>query len=222
MSRERKFKTISAVVRRGIARGMIVGITSSRVPMIEFECDLIQECVNFLNDPRTVYDRSVQESCQVVNRLIEAYIELQIAFAVNRYNLKVNEIWKAFPKKRNNELAAPIVVNVGNKSLHVVGFIKVHLDKLEDFVEMLHALSCIDSKYLDMVEYKREFTLRLSGKDRYGLRPVAPIIMGEIVEANTYKWIVDAKVHPRAYLAVDRWLYVFRKYGIDVMIRYMR
>jgi len=141
---------------------------------------------------------------------------------VNRYNLKVSQLWKAFPKKRNNELAAPLVVNVGNKSIHVIGFVKVHLDKLGDFVAMLRALSCVDSKYLDMVEYKREFTLRMTGKDRYGLRPVKPVVVAEIVEANTYRWVVDARVHPRAYLAVDRWLYVFRKYGIDVMIRYMQ
>ena len=223
MSRERRFKSIGAVLRRGsVARGMIVGVTSSRVPMVEFECDKVVACVGFLNDPRAVYDRSVQESCQIVNRLIEAYIELQVVFAVSRYNLKVDELWKAFPKKRNNELAAPLIVNVGNKSIHVIGFVKVHLDKLGDFVEMLRALSCVDSKYLDMVEYKKEFTLRLSGKDRYGLRPVMPIVVGEIIEANTYRWVVDARVHPRAYLAVDRWLYVFRKYGIDVIIRYMQ
>jgi hypothetical protein len=223
MSRERRYRSISAVLRRGnIARGMIVGVVSSRIPMIEFECELIQQCILFLNNPRTVYNRAVQESCQVVNRLIEAYIELQFAFAVNRYNLKVNEIWKVFPKKRNNEPVAPIIVNVGNKSLHTIGFIKVYHDKLGDFVAMLRALSCVDFRYLDMVEYKREFTLRLSGKDRYGLRPVMPIVIAEIVEANTYRWVVDAKVHPRAYLAADRWLYVFRRYGIDVMIRYLK
>jgi hypothetical protein len=223
MSRERRYRSISAVLRRGsIARGMIVGVASSRIPMIEFECELIQMCVNFLNNPRTVYDRTVQESCQVVNRLIEAYIELQVVFALNRYGLELNELWRAFPKKRNGEYAAPIIMNVGNKSVHVIGFIKIHLDKLGDFVEMLRALDCVDPKYLDMAEYKREFTLRLSGKDRYGLKPVMPVVVAEIVEANTNRWVVDAKVHPRAYLAADRWLYAFRRYGIDVMIRYLK
>ena len=223
MSRERRFKTINAVIRRGVTRGMIVGVTSSRIPMIEFECDKIQLCVQFLANPRTVYDRSVEESCRIVNRLIEAYLELQFAFAMNRYNLSEREIWKAFPRKRNGEYAAPLIVNIGNKSLHVIGFIKIHLDKLSDFVEMLRALDCVDSRYLDMVELKREFTLRLTGKDRYGLKPVRPVVLAEVVEANTYRWIVDARVHPRAYALIDRWLYtVFRKRGIDVMIRYMR
>jgi len=199
-----------------------VGVTSSRVPMIEFECDEIMPCVNFLNDPRAVYNSDVARSCGIVNRLIEAYLEIQYVFAVNRYGLREGEVWRAFPRKRNNEYAAPIVMNVGNKSVHVIGFIKVYLDKLGDFVEMLRALSCVDPKYLDMVEFKREFTLRLSGKDRYGLRPVTPVVVGEVVEANTYRWVVDAKVHPRAYLLVDRWLYAFQRHGFDVMIRYLR
>jgi hypothetical protein len=202
---------------------MIIGVTSSRIPMIEFECDKIVPCVSFLNNPRTVYDSSVAKSCEVVNRLIEAYFELQLVFAVNRYGLSVDKLWKAFPRKRNNEYAAPVIVNVGNKSVHVIGFVKVHLDKLGDFVSMLRALDCVDPKYLDMIEYKREFTLRLSGKDRYGLRPVKPIVLGEVVEANTYRWVVDVKVNPRAYQLVDRWLYtVFQRHGFDVMVRYLR
>ena len=224
MSREKRYKSIGAVLRRGgIAKGMIVGVTSSRIPMIEFECERIQMCVKFLADSRTVYSREVDESCKVLNRLIEAYLELQFVFVVNRYNLNEKEVWKAFPRKRNNEYAAPLFVNVGNKSLHVIGFIKIHLDKLGDFVEMLRALDCVDSRYLDMVELKREFTLRLTGKDRYGLRPVRPMVLAEIVEANTYRWVVDARVHPRAYMLIDRWLYtVFRRRGLDVVIRYLR
>jgi hypothetical protein len=222
MSRERRFKTINAVIRRGVTKGMIIGVTSRRIPMIEFECEAIQQCVQFLANPKTVYDRGVEESCRVANRLIEAYLELQFAFVVNRYGLKLNEVWKAFPKKRNG-IAAPLIVNVGNKSLHVIGFIKVHLDKLSDFVSMLRALDCVDGRYLDMVEYKKEFTLRLTGKDKYGLRPVLPVVLAEVVEANTYRWIVDARVHPRAYMLIDRWLYtVFRRRGIDVMVRYLR
>ena len=220
---ERRYRSIGAVLRRGgIAKGMIIGVTSSRIPMIEFECEWIQMCVKFLTDSRTVYSREVDESCKVLNRLIEAYLELQFVFAVNRYDLDKRKIWKAFPKKRNGEYAAPLMFNVGNKSAHVIGFIKVHLDKLGEFVAMLRALDCVDPKYLDMVELKRMFTLRLSGKDKYGLKPVRPIVIGEIVEANVYRWVVDAKVHPRAYLLADRWLYVFRRYGIDLMIRYMR
>jgi hypothetical protein len=220
---ERRYKSIGAVLRRGgVAKGMIVGVASSRIPMVEFECERIQMCVKFLSDSRTVYSREVDESCKVLNRLIEAYLELQFVFAVNRYNLNENEIWKAFPKKRNNEHVGPLMLNIGNKSAHVIGFIKVHLDKLGEFVAMLRALDCVDSKYLDMVELKKQFTLRLSGKDRYGLKPVQPVVLAEIVEANTYRWVVDAKVHPRAYLLADRWLYVFRRHGIDLMIRYMR
>ncbi len=223
MSRERKFKSIHAIIRRGVTKGMLIGVTSSRIPMIEFECDKVMPCVSFLSNPKTVYDSSVQKSCEVVNRLIEAYFELQIMFTMNRYNLKISELWKAFPKKRNMEYAAPLIANIGNRSLHLIGFIRIHLDKLGEFIEMLRALDCIDSRYLDMVEYKKEFTLRLSGKDRYGLRPVKPIVLGEIIEVNTYRWTVDAKVHPRAYMLVDRWLYtVFQKYGFDVMIRYLR
>jgi len=220
MNRERRYRSIGAVMRRGVARGMIVGVTSSRIPMIEFECDVIQPCVQFLNDPKTVYGRGVEESCRVVNRLIEAYFMLQFVFVVNRYGLKLDELWKAFPKKRNNEYAAPIVVNIGNKSIHVIGFVKVHLDKLGDFISMLRALDCVDQKYLDMVEYKKEFTLRLSGKDRYGLRPVKPVVMGEVVEANTNRWVVYVDVSPRAYQLVDRWLYsTFQMNGFDVMVR---
>ena len=220
---ERRYKSIGAVLRRGgVAKGMIVGVSASRIPMIEFECDKIQLCIQFLANPRTAYDRSVEESCRIVNRLIEAYLELQYAFAINRYGVGEREIWKVFPRRRNGEYAAPLFVNIGNKSLHVIGFIRIYLDKLGEFVAMLRALDCVDSRYLDMVELKKQFTLRLSGKDRYGLRPVKPMVIGEIVEANVYRWVVDAKVHPRAYLLADRWLYVFRRHGIDLMIRYMR
>ncbi|MCI4408322.1 MAG: hypothetical protein JHC26_04470 [Thermofilum sp.] len=219
---ERKYKTVKAILRRGvITEGMIVGVTSSRIPMIEFECDKVMPCVQFLINPKVVYDRIVEESCKVVNRLVEAYLELQFAFAVNRYNLKEGEIWKAFPRKRSGEYAAPIIVNAGNKSIHVIGMIKVHLDKLDDFVAMLRALDCVDSKYLDMVLLKREFTLRLSGKDKYGFKPITPVVVAEVIEANTNRWIVDAKVSPRAFLLADRWLYTFRRHGMDVMIRYL-
>jgi hypothetical protein len=221
MSREKRYKSIGAVLRRGgIAKGMIIGVSASRIPMVEFECDKVMPCVGFLNNPKTVYDSSVAKSCEVVNRLIEAYMELQFAFVINRYGLNINEVWKVFPKKRSGEYAAPIMVNVGNKSIHVIGFVKVHLDKLSDFVSMLHALDCVDSKYLDMVEFKKQFTLRLSGKDRYGLRPVMPIMMGEVVEANTNRWVVYVGVSPRAYQLVDRWLYtVFQLKGFDVVVR---
>jgi len=220
MSRERRYRSINAVMRRGVAKGIIVGVTSSRIPMIEFECDKVVPCVSFLNNPRVVYDRTVQESCQVVNRLIEAYFMLQIVFAVNRYGLKLNELWKVFPRKRNGEYAAPLIVNVGNKSVHVIGFVKVHLDKLGEFVSMLRALDCVDPKYLDMVEFKKEFTLRLSGKDKYGLRPVRPVVLGEVMEANTYRWVVYVGVSPRAYMIIDRWLYsVFQANGFDVVVR---
>jgi hypothetical protein len=223
MTRERKYKSINAVLRRGVAKGILIGISSGRVPMVEFECEKILPCVHYLSNPRVVYDRTVEESCRVVNRLIEAYLMLQFVFAVNRYGLKVGEIWKVFPRKRTGEYAAPLMVNVGNKSLHIIGFIKIHLDKLHEFVEMLRALDCVDSRYLDMVEHKKEFTLRMSGKDRYGFRPVMPVVIGEVVEANTYRWVVDARMHPRAYMLIDRWLYtVFRSNGIDVMVRYMR
>ena len=219
---ERRFKTVSAVLRRGVTRGMIVGVTSRRVPMVEFECEKVVPCVQFLTNPRTVYGRGVEESCRVVNRLVEAYLELQFAFAVNRYGLKEGEIWKAFPRRRNMDYAAPIIMNVGNKSVHVIGFVKIHLDKLDEFVSMMRALDCVDQRYLDMVEYKKEFTLRLSGKDRYGFKPVVPVVVGEVIEANTNRWVVDVKVHPRAYMLVDRWLYVFRRHGIDIMFRYLR
>ena len=220
--RERRFKTINAIIRRGVTKGMIVGVTSQRVPMIEFECEAILPCVNFLNNSKTVFDRTVEGSCNVVNRLAEAYIELQIMFAVNRYGLGENELWRAFPRKRTGEHAAPLLMHVGNKSVHLIGYIKVHLDKLGEFIEMLRALDCVDPRYLDMAEYKREFTLRLSGKDKYGLRPVRPIVVAEIVEANTNRWVVDALVDPRAYLLADRWLYAFRRHGFDLMIRYLR
>jgi hypothetical protein len=217
---EKKYRSIKAVIKRGVTKGMIVGVTSSRIPMIEFECEKVMLCVSFLNNPKTIYDRMVEESCKIVNRLIEAYMELQFMFIVNRYGLKLHEIWKAFPRKRNGEYSAPLLVNVGNKSIHVIGFIKIHLDKLSEFTEMLRALDCVDQRYLDMVELKREFTLRISGKDKYGLRPVRPVIMGEIVEANTNKWIVYANVSPRAYLLVDRWLYsTFQMKGIGVVLR---
>jgi hypothetical protein len=222
MSRERRYKSVRAVLRRGVVKGMIIGVTSRRIPMVEFECELIQPCVKFLVNPRTVYGRDVEESCKVVNRLIEAYLALQFMFAVNRYGLETSEIWKAFPRKRNNEYAAPIVVNIGNKSVHVIGFIKIHMDKLHEFAEMLRALDCVDHRYIDMVEHKKEFTLRLTGKDKYGLKPVKPVVIAEVIEANTYRWIVDALVHPRAYMLIDRWLYtVFRSNGIDVMVRYL-
>jgi hypothetical protein len=219
---ERKFKTIEAVIRRGVTKGMLIGVTASRIPMAEFECDKIMPCIQFLTNPRIVYDHTIEESCKIVNRLVEAYLELQFAFAINRYNLKEGEVWKAFPRKRNGEYAAPVILNAGNKSIHIIGMIKVHLDKLDEFVAMLRALDCVDEKYLDMVLLKREFTLRLSGKDKYGLRPVMPIVIGEVVEANTNRWVVDAKVHPRAFLLADRWLYTFRRHGFDLMIRYLR
>jgi hypothetical protein len=219
---ERRFKSISAVLRRGVAKGMLIGVTSRRIPMIEFECEEVVPCVQFLTNPRTVYDRAVEESCKIVNRLVEAYLELQFAFVMSKYGLKEGEVWKAFPRKRNGDYVAPLFLNAGNKSVHVIGFVKVHLDKLDEFVSMMHALDCVDRQYLDMVLLKREFTLRLSGKDRYGLRPVLPVVIAEVVEANTNRWVVDAKVHPRAYLIADRWLYAFRRHGIDLMIRYLR
>jgi hypothetical protein len=216
---ERKFTSVRAVIRHAVPQGAIIGFTASRLPMIEFECMEIMPCVQFLNDPRVLYGRAVEDSCRVVNRLIEAFYELQFVFALNHYGVPPREIWKALPKKRTGEIAGPIAVTVGNKSIHVYGFIKIYLDKFEIFVNMLRTLDCVDRRYLDMALLKRAFTLRLTGKERYGLRPVAPVIIGELAEANTGRWVVYARVVPRAYLLVDRWLYTtFRSKGIDVIV----
>jgi len=187
--------------------------------MIEFECKEILPCVQFLNDPRTLYGRTVEESCRVVNRLVEAFYELQFLFALNHYGVPPREIWKALPKKKTGEPAGPVAITVGNKSLHAYGFIKIYLDKFEIFVNMLRALDCVDRKYLDMALFKRSFTLRLTGKEKYGLKPIVPVLVGEIAEANTNRWVVYVRVLPRAYLLIDRWLYtVFRSKGIDVIV----
>ena len=215
----RRFTSISAALRR-VTTGRIIGFTASRLPMIEFECDEIFACVQFLTNPRVVYDASVERSCQTVNKLVQAFYELQFMFALDRYGIRHSEIWKALPKKKTGEIAGPIAITVGNKSIHVYGFVKLHIDKLEEFVNLLRALACVDQRYLDMVLYKKEFTLRLTGKEKYGYRPVKPIVVGELVEMNTGRWGVIAEVDRRAYMLVDRWLYpTFMQKGFDVIIR---
>ena len=215
----RRFTSISAVLRR-VTDGRIIGFSASRLPMIEFECDEVLTCVQFLNNPKVLYDASVERSCQTVNKLIQAFYELQFMYALDKYGVKPNEIWKVLPKKKTGEIAGPVVVTIGNKSIHIYGFIKLHIDKLEEFVNLLRALSCIDSRYLDMVMYKKEFTLRLTGKEKYGYRPVKPIVVGELVEMNTGRWGVIAEVDRRAYMLADRWLYpTFMQKGFDVIIR---
>jgi hypothetical protein len=207
------------MIRHAVPRGAIIGFTASRLPMIEFECREIMMCVHFLNNPRALYGRGVEESCRVVNRLIEAFFELQFVFASSHYGVTPREIWKVLPKKKTGETAGPVAVAVGNKSIHVYGFIKIYLDRFGTFVNMLGALDCIDRKYLDMALLKRSFTLRLSGKERYGLKPVMPVLIGELAEANTGRWAVFVRVIPRAYMLVDRWIYtVFRTRGIDVIV----
>ena len=215
----RRFTSISAALRR-VTAGRIIGFTASRLPMIEFECSEILDCVYFLTNPKVVYDASVERSCQAVNKLIQAFYELQFMFALDKYGVRPNEIWKVLPKKKTGEVAGPLVITVGNKSVHVYGFVKLHIDKLEEFVNLLRALSCVDSRYLDMVLYKKEFTLRLTGKEKYGYKPVKPVIIGELVEMNTGRWGVIAEVDRRAYMLVDRWLYsVFVRKGFDVIVR---
>jgi len=215
----RRYTSISAALRR-VTAGRIIGFSAARLPMIEFECEEIFDCVTFLTNPRVVYDASVDRSCQAANRLIQAFYELQFMYALDRFGIKPNEIWKILPKKKTGEVAGPLVVTAGNKSVHVYGFIKIHLDKLEEFVNLLRSLGCVDMRYLDMVLYKKEFTLRLTGKEKYGYRPVKPVVIGELVEMNTGRWGVIAEVDRRAYMLVDRWLYsVFVRKGFDVIVR---
>ena len=212
----RRYKGIDAVIRRGVARGAIIGFSARRMPMVEFECEKVMPCIHFLANPRAVYSREVAESCRYVNNLIWAFYEIQFYWLISKIPEKY--MWfKAFFRKRNGEVAAPVVVAVGNKSVHVYGFVRLHLDDFERFVEMVRALECVDQRYLDMVLLKRQFTLRLSGKEQYGLRPVKPIFLGEVVEGNTNRWMLVGRFDRRAYMLFTfPWL--FMRHGYDVVI----
>jgi len=215
----RRWTSIGAVTRH-VPQGRIVGFSAARLPMVEFECEEVMPCVQFLANPRVVYGRAVGRSCDILSGLIRAFYEIQFYFASNVYQVEPREIWKVLPKKANGEVAGPLLVAVGNKSVHVYGFLKLHLDKFDDFVVMLRALNCVDQRYLDMALLKRRFTLRLTGKSQYGYRPVRPVVMGELAEVNTGRWGVFAEVDRRAYMAVTDWLYTtFMRRGFDVVVR---
>jgi hypothetical protein len=198
-------------MRYATQKGLKVGVSSNRIPMIEIEHPEVMPCVEFLRNPRMLLKEYV-ESCEKAVQDIRTFIALQFAQAEK----EVGAWWKALPKDKRGMLRGPLVINVASKSIHVIGPLRI-----KDFKTFYMALGTevkyVDKRYIDYVIEKGYATLRLSAK--VGAADVPrPVAIYEIFEVNTLKFLAGRVECKRGTgdVFVNRILYKLQELGLMV------
>jgi hypothetical protein len=192
-------------------RGLKVGVSSNRIPMVEIEHEEIKPCVEFLRNPKMLLKEHV-EACEKAVHDIRTFIALQFAHAKQ----EVGEWWKALPKDKRGMPRGLLIINVASKSIHIIGPLSIR-----DFRTFYLALSTemryIDRRYIDYVIEKRYATLRLSAKVGAADVPRS-VAVYEIMEVNTLKFLAGRIECDRRVgdVFVNRILYKLQELGLMV------
>ncbi len=206
-----RFSNIRGAMKYATQRNLKVGVSSNRIPMIEIEHEEIKPCVEFLRNPRMLTKEYV-ESCEKAVRDIWVFITLQFAQAEK----EVGAWWKALPKDKKGVPRGPFVINVSNKSIHVIGFLRI-----KDFKTFYMALGTevkyVDRRYIDYVIGKGYATIRLSAKSAPADVP-RPVAIYEIFEVNTMRFLAGRVECDRRVgdVFVNRILYKLQELGLMV------
>ena len=206
-----RFSNPMGALRYASQKGVKVGISSDRWPMIEIEHPEIMSCVHFLRNPRmVVFNKDVDESCKKVAEEIRRFVLSQFALTMQRGK------WYHFLANVNGELKAPLILSVASKSLHFIGVLKFP----RDLYVPLYMLYRTEAKYVDQmyIEYvirKGYATLRLTNK-KEGIKdfPI-PLAIYEVAEVAPKKFMVHKiKCARWANVVVNRVLDLFQQLGM--------
>jgi len=224
----RRFPSIITAVnywKRMGKRGVLVGMCSDRIPMIEFECEASKLCVQGLRDPLRI--ANWQESCEYVFReAVAPYFGYQLAFAAELYKISTRPEWeKATCPTKVGVRKVPFVFNVADKSLHAVGMVCLPRDWYPRFYGSLLGVSlqCVDQAYIEAVVNKKYATLRVVpktlGRERVTeWHLIKSIVVGEFVVENLKPRVVVYKLYRPAWDFVNHVFVAIRQFGIDVEI----
>ncbi|QJF12383.1 hypothetical protein PFV2_gp10 [Pyrobaculum filamentous virus 2] len=174
---EARIRNPKGALRYATQKGLKVGISSNRIPMIEIEHPEIVYCVYWLRSPaKVVYGLDVDEACNKVVNEIARFVAAQVAMA--SLENRVRRMWI-----RGGRAIAPFYIGAGNKSVHVIGIFRFGVDEFRKLY-MLYQTEAryIDKRYIDMVLYKGYATLRVTAKEKGGpVKPVAMYYLEEIL-----------------------------------------
>jgi len=226
MSSERRLPSAEVAVRkwqRMGKRGVLVGMSSERIPMMEFECEDAKLCAMGLRDPLRIADW--QPACDRVFREIAAYFGHQLAFLAAVYQISMKPDWeRVLCPTKVGERKAPFVVRVASKSIHVVG--SACIPRGEWFKKFYFFLSgiewkCVDTKYIEAVIEKGYATLRITPKTADKARVTSwdiprNIAIGELIVENLKPVLVVKEIYRPAWDFLNHIFVVFRQFGIDV------
>ena len=206
-----RFSNIRGAMKYATQRGLKVGVSSSRIPMIEIEHEEIKPCVEFLRNPRVTL-REYVESCEKAVRDIWVFITLQFAQAEK----EAGAWWRMLPKDKKGMLRGPLVINVSSKSIHIIGPLRVKNFR-EFYLVLGTEVRYVDKRYIDYVEMKGYATLRLSAKSAPADVP-RPVMIYEIFEVNTMRFLAGRVECRRGTgdVFVNRILYKLQELGLMV------
>jgi len=225
---ERRLPSAEVAVRkwqRMRKRGVLIGMSSERIPMMEFECEDARLCAYGLRDPLRI--ANWQPSCDKVFREIARYFGYQLAFVSTLYQITMKPDWeRVLCPTKSRERKAPFVVRVANKSIHVVGSACIPRGEwYRKFYAFLSGIewNCVDMKYIEAVIEKGYATLRIVPKTAEKARVTEwdipkNIVVGELVVENLKPRLVVKELYRPAWDFVNYVFVTFRQFGIDVEI----
>jgi len=225
---EKRYPSAEVAVRKWQKmgkRGVLMGISSERIPMMEFECEGAALCVMGLKDPLRI--ANWQPACDRVFREIARYFGHQLAFLVAVYQIDMKPDWgRVLCPAKTGERKVPFVIRVGNKSLHVIGSACVPRGEwFKKYYAFLSGIEwkCVDAKYIEAVLLKGYATLRIVPKTAEKVRVTEwdvpkNVVVGELVVENLKPRLVVKELYRPAWDFVNYVFVVFRQFGIDVEI----
>lgn len=178
---ENRFTSITGALRYGGIKGLKIGVSSDRIPMIEFESEEVRPCVWFLRSvvwervglytTRVMWDDSVRESCERLAKSIRTWVTLVMLYPRQTTGFNLLELKEWWWKKKTGGYEFRYDVRVGDKSVHVIGPGRFPRDVFRQFYQWLllgnvySIIGNVDERYLQYVNYKGYATLRMYGKE---------------------------------------------------------
>jgi len=225
---ERRFPSARTAIehwRRMAKRGVLVGISSERIPMMEFECDDAALCAMGLKDPLRI--ANWQPACDRVFREVAKYFGHQLAFLSVLYQISLKPDWeRTLCPTKTGVRKAPFVIRVGNKSIHTIGIGCIPRGEwFKKFYAFLSGIewSCVDSKYIEAVLLKGYATLRVTPKTRDKVRVTEwdipkNVVVGEFLVENLKPVLAVYELYRPVWDFVNYVFVVFRQFGVDVRV----
>jgi len=225
---EKRFPSVKVALawwRKVSKRGVLIGMSSERIPMMEFECEDAKLCVMGLRDPLRIAENWVL-ACDRVFREVARWYGYLLAFVSELYQIDMKPKWEyALCPTKVGVRKAPFFVRIASKSIHVGGSTCIARDWYKRFYASLLGAEwrCVDTKYIEAVIEKGYATLRIvpktADKARVTLWDIPRnIAIGELIVENLKPVLVVKEIYRPAWDFLNYIFVVFRQFGIDVEV----